>query len=123
MATEKKSNKDKKHRVPYNKFIHLKFSEYSMQMKYDDLTPQERKILVQMETGDRIYWQLNHFRNIRDFANDGDKISETLSSLAYKDYIKRAVVGPKIRKKVLQNMSDDQAQNLRKSNTKWVLCR
>jgi len=123
MSKDKKQDKNKKHRVPYNKFIHLKFSEFSMPLKYDDLTPPERKILVQMESGDRTYWQLNHFRNIRDFANNGDKISEALSSLAYKHYIKRAVVGPKIKKTVLANMNEDQAKNLRKSNTKWVLCR
>lgn len=123
-----KSQKDRKkkykeHRIPHEKFIHLKFSEYSMPGKHDDLTPPERKILVQMERGDRHYWQLNHFRNIREFNNDGDAISEALSSLAIKHYIKRVSVGPKTRRKTIRDLPEDQAQQIRKSNTKWVLDR
>ena len=116
----------KEHRIPHNKFIHLKFSEYSMHLKHDDLEPAERKILVQMDKGDRTYWQLNHFRNIREFNNDGDAISDTLGSLAQKDYIKRVTVGPKrTRKDIKAERKEGQEGSTRKtaSTSKWVIAK
>jgi hypothetical protein len=108
----------KEHRIPHEKFIHLKFSEYSMHLKYDDLTPPERKILVRMDRGDRLCWQINHFRSIQGFNNDGELIGKALSSLGIKGYIKRAALGFKVKKNKLER---DEHGNKKSPPAKWML--
>ena len=84
----KKYYKNKNKQQKKDKRFYRKISEFYTG-KYDDISREERAVLAQMDSGEREFWHVNHFRNIPSMNNSGEKIAGILAGLAEKPFIFR----------------------------------
>ena len=89
--TVRKNNK-RNFGKPKRKQLNYKKSEY-MTQKYDDIDREHRVVLSHMASDEHKHWNINDFRAIPSFGNDGNKISAILTYLSQRTYIKKTNQG------------------------------